>query len=208
MAITYQGTTGATLQADQPVRESEAGTLSSVREYSMDATERDAFLALWPRGTLHPDDPRLFVRSREWDARDAGPVTVRLQFGGATDTEASYDTGANARLVRTEMLERVAKITKGGTEYIITYECPTAYVEWYKRANQTTPVKSGTSNIAEFTTVKIKLCDPAEGVANPNTFFTLDTDYSLETMGSLESEPSGDIYKITETWQRVVINIT
>jgi hypothetical protein len=208
MAIEYQGTAGATLQSEQPVRESEAGTLTSVREYAMDASERDSFLSLWPRGTLHPSDPRLFVKSREWDARSAGPVTVRLQFGGATDTEASYDTGNNSRLVRTEMIERVANITKGGVEYAVTYDCPTAYVEWYKRASQTAAVKKAVSNIEEFTSIKFKACSPAEGVANPNTFFTISTDYELEPFGTIETEPSGDIYKIIEIWQMVVINVT
>lgn len=207
MAITYQGTVGATFKGDRLTVNS-VGSITSVREYEMDGTEVAAFIAAWPRGTLHPTDARLYLKGAEWENKSAGPVTVNLKFEGAEDTEATYDTGNNARLVKTEMLERVAKITKGGKEYIITYECPTAYVEWYKRANQTTPAKSGTSNIAEFTTVKIKSCDPAEGVANPNTFFTISTDYELETMGSLESEPSGDIFKITETWQRVVINVT
>lgn len=207
MAITYQGTVGATFKGDRLTVNS-VGSITSVREYEMDGTEVAAFIAAWPRGTLHPTDARLYLKGAEWENKSAGPVTVNLKFEGAEDTEATYDTGNNARLVKTEMIERVANITKGGVEYALTYDCPTAYVEWYKRATQTTAVKKAVSNIEEFTTIQFKACAPAEGVANPNTFFTLSTDYELEPFGSIETEPSGDVYKIIEIWQMVVINVT
>ena len=206
--IEYTGTTGYSLQAEQPVREDEGGNLTASRRYVGDGSERASFLALWPRGAAHPTDGRLYVSHYTYDNRAAGPAPVTIHFKGGTDLEGTMGSGDNGRVVRTEMLERVAKITKGGTEYRITYECPTRYVEWTKRADQKTPAKQGTSGIDDFTSVNIKTCDPAEGVADPNTFFTKSTDYDLESIGSLESEPSGEVWRIVEAWQRVVINIT
>jgi len=186
------------------------GQMSGTIIYSGEKSEVNAFLATWPNGRGHPDQPLLRKNGHQVAYR--GPrAVVTLNFSGLDPTEAGGVGGEGAKR-KTERVKRRALVTKDGLQYYVDYYAPLVTVTWQSGAEPSNPQKQGTSGISskniELDIAFVRNPTDEAAVGLPAEFLTEGTDYGVtQICAGFTIEPSGDDYVITELWTLAVYNL-